>query len=278
MNTCRNCGKKTDDNEKYCEECLAKAFNKKESTFLKSFINTLIFLFVGYIVVSCIFGLIPDNQNNELQTPVEKPVSFEKPAVVEAPKPSLTQEQKNIIICEEVVEEYYNNHKYMLDTYDCDNMAQDVWNILQSKGIPAQIVVGNLELNEKDIKYNYEKSNHAWIIAYPSINGGIALECTGGFVSYDSKYFYGIWFDDPQELRDYDKIYTDYINKYNEYQSSIDYYNKLVEKFNEQDGYTQQYMASGMIVAKNDVEFKEKEFDKARYRLEEANENLKPYN
>ncbi len=37
-------------------------------------------------------------------------------------------------------------------------------------------------------------------------------------------------------------------------------------------------MASGMIVAKNDIEFKEKEFDKARYRLEEANENLEPYN
>ena len=41
--------------------------------------------------------------------------------------------------------------------------------------------------------------------------------------------------------------------------------------------YTQLYMESGMIVAKNDVEVKEKEFDKARYRLEEANENLKPY-
>lgn len=272
MNTCRNCGKEIDDNEKYCEECLAKAFNKKESTFLKSFINTLIFLFVGYIVVSCIFGLIPENQNSQeinINQPVEVP---------EVSKPVLTQEQKNIKICEEVVKEYYNNHKYILNAYDCDNMACDVWNILQSKGIPAQIVTGNLELNEQNKEYSIDKTNHAWVIAYPSNNGGVALECTGGYISYDKKYFQGFFFDDPQELRDYDKIYTDSINKYNEYQASIDYYNELVEKFNEQDGYTQQYLASGMIVAKNDVEFKEKEFDKARYRLEEANENLKPYN
>lgn len=210
-----------------------------------------------------------NSQEININQPVEVP---------EVSKPVLTQEQKNIKICEEVVKEYYNNHKYMLNTYDCDNMACDVWNILQSKGIPAQIVTGNLELNEQNKEYIIDKTNHAWVIAYPSNNGGVALECTGGYISYDKKYFQGFFFDDPQELRDYDKIYTDSINKYNEYQASIDYYNELVEKFNEQDGYTQQYLASGMIVAKNDVEFKEKEFDKARYRLEEANENLEPYN
>ena len=73
------------------------------------------------------------------------------------------------------------------------------------------------------------------------------------------------------------RFYTNYINKYNEYQASINYYSKLVKEFNKQDGYTQQYLLSGMTVAKNDVEEKEKEFDKAKYRLEEANENLKPY-
>ena len=123
-----------------------------------------------------------------------------------------------------------------MNTYDCDNMAQDVWNILQSKGIPAQIVIGNLELNQNNEKYGIEKVDHAWVIAYPSNNGGIALECTGGYISYDNKYFYGFFFDDPQELRDYDKIYTDYINKGNEYQASIDYYNKLVDIYNEQNG------------------------------------------
>ena len=203
---CWNCAAEIDDDESFCPKCEARQ-GKSFIGYLVQYVGygtvLLIILIVGYnyIFIPLTTGSFENNNPtvavnaNNANTVENKPVT-----------PQLTQEQKNIQTCEQIAKEYYENHKYMMNTYDCDNMAQDVWNILQSKGIPAQIVTGNLELNEQNEQYSIEKANHAWVIAYPSNNGGIALECTGGFVSYDNKYFQGFFFDDPQELRDYYEI------------------------------------------------------------------------
>ena len=65
---------------------------------------------------------------------------------------SITPEEQNVKICEEAAQQYYETHTYVgNDVFDCDNMAIDVWNILKTKGINAEIAVGNVDLDEYDI-------------------------------------------------------------------------------------------------------------------------------
>ncbi|WP_269849236.1 hypothetical protein [Methanosarcina horonobensis] len=56
------------------------------------------------------------------------------------------QADKNIRLCEQIAADYCNSHTYSKDDiYDCDNMAQDIWNMLKAKGINARIAVGSFD-------------------------------------------------------------------------------------------------------------------------------------
>lgn len=64
-------------------------------------------------------------------------------------KENRIQTDKNIRLCEQIATEYVISHTYSKDdVYDCDNMAQDVWDMLKAKGINAGIAVGNFESAE----------------------------------------------------------------------------------------------------------------------------------
>lgn len=64
-------------------------------------------------------------------------------------------QERNIQICEQITADYYKNHYYSDDDiYDCDNMAQDVWNMLKARGINAKIATGDFKPEPKNQKNN----------------------------------------------------------------------------------------------------------------------------
>jgi hypothetical protein len=135
---------------------------------------------------------------------------------------SSTEQERNIEICEQIAADYYINHYYSEDdVYDCDNMAQDVWNMLKARGINARIATDDFKPEIKNQKNNPEFSDespkpeklrksgqpgkiisstyilpdsgyldaekidnltHAWVLAEVSPDFWLALECTGGYV------------------------------------------------------------------------------------------------
>lgn len=179
----------------------------------------------------------------------------------------LTQEQKNIKTCEQIAKEYYETHKYEIHVYDCDNMAQDVWNMLHAKGIKSQIVVGNIDIEGN---YNIYQCDHAWILAEVAPGSNLAIECTNGRIVYredNDNYYRGYLFDNPQELRDFQNKFEKYEIAKAEY---VGYYNACKEyesEFNNADYQKQQAMISGLYVAMSVLEEKEQKFLKTEMEL-----------
>jgi len=176
--------------------------------------------------------------------------------------------QQNRRICEEVAQQYYKTHTYIQnDVFDCDNMACDVWNMLKTKGINAKIAVGNVELDEYDI----EDWNHAWVIAETSPNKWTAVECTGGHIVYrenNPRYYHGHFFNNPKSLRDFNQLYKTYQTQLNEYDRAVDFYNALVDEYNNANYFKRLALKSGLQVAKLEMEQKEREFYTTKAKLE----------
>src|SRR5208337_3349338 len=56
-----------------------------------------------------------------------------------------SQYDKNMETLKGIVEEYHQTHTYTLaDWYVCAQMAQDVWDMVETQGITAKIGVGNV--------------------------------------------------------------------------------------------------------------------------------------
>ncbi|WP_255336214.1 hypothetical protein [Methanosarcina sp. KYL-1] len=209
----------------------------------------------------------------------------------------LIQTEQNVRTCEQVAGEYYESHTYENDdVYDCDNMAQDVWNMLKKKGINARIAIGNLDFDNSgkigadnslhknresgspgEIEANFdvcERSNllnsgtidsfnHAWVLAEVSPGSWLALECTGGYVVYsedNENYYQGLTFSNPRNYRSFLELYEDRKARAQEYEAQRLYYNELVEKYNDASYSEQLVMKSGIEVAKNALLEKEKAF------------------
>ena len=152
----------------------------------------------------------------------------------------------NTRILQQIVKDYHAIHTYSIeDYYICADMAQDVWNIVDTQGIPALLVAGNIENPETDRK-NY---NHAWVIAEVSPGQWIALETTAGNLvtrMANPNYFKGIFFKNPKDMKtylDYTKEYNNelerlaalqqqYTTKLAEYNAELDNYNSLVSDYN----------------------------------------------
>lgn len=179
---------------------------------------------------------------------------------------AMSQEEKNIQICEQVVSDYYATHTYSEnDVFDCDNMAQDLWNILETKGINAEIMIGNVDMTGS---VSLKDINHAWVMAEVSPNSWLALEGTGGYVVYDNEQYYrGFAFNDPKNYRRFLELYTDWEYQSQEYENYRLYYNELVETYNDANYYQQLSMKSGMTVARNTLEDKERDYTKTNTEL-----------
>ncbi len=162
--------------------------------------------------------------------------------------------------CEQIARQYYETHTYIEDdVFDCDNMACDVWNMLKTKGINAEIAVGNVELDE----YDMEDWNHAWVIAEVAPNEWIAIECTGGYVVYDNPRYYhaGHFFNNPKSLRRFLEVWNEYYDRLDKYNEAVEYYNALVDEYNEAGFFRQLALEDDLERAKSEVYEKEKEYN-----------------
>jgi len=125
----------------------------------------------------------------------------------------------NVQMVENIVDEYHETHSYSeQDFFVCADMAIDVWNMVKTQGINAQIVVGNIDNQNA----NFTDYNHAWVLAETEPSQWIAIETTGGYLVYvesvegdtvikNDAYYHGIFFDNPLEF----KQYMDLIKQYN---------------------------------------------------------------
>ena len=101
--------------------------------------------------------------------------------------------------------QYFQTHRYVPWQTDCNDMAVDVWDRLNSRGIVSLIVVGNLELSHEA----FADCNHAWLMVYSGEGSSAAVEPTRGEVftwehsrAYPGleQYWEGFAYETPSEL------------------------------------------------------------------------------
>jgi hypothetical protein len=116
-----------------------------------------------------------------------------------------------------IAEEYSRTHTYSkLDLFVCSDMAQDVWNLIETQGINAQICAGNVDEDIREVlkqEHNWDttfeflnKITHAWVVAETEPNTYIAVETTGGFLVWSNSnqlYYSGLCFDSPKQFKDF---------------------------------------------------------------------------
>lgn len=142
-------------------------------------------------------------------------------------------EERNTQICKEVVEEYHQNHTYYGEgIFVCGDMANDVWNMLKTRGINAKIQIGNVD---KDNATLFE-SNHAWVLAEVSADKWLPLETTSGYlVNFEDnpRYYRGWFFYTPKQFKKYLQLltqYNDLLSKYDDAQTQCD---QLISQYNQ---------------------------------------------
>ena len=113
-----------------------------------------------------------------------------------------TNANQSMLIAKKLLHIYSSSHKYYDDIYDCDQMAGDFWDMLMWAGIPAKIVVGNVNRSMESIS----DINHAWTIAEVAQGKWLALDPTSGTVHYaadDPLYYRGVVFNNPAAMQNF---------------------------------------------------------------------------
>ena len=126
---------------------------------------------------------------------------------------------------ENIVRRYHETHTYSkTDLFVCADMAKDVWNMLQTKGINAVIQIGG---SEKAVT-QMQDSDHAWVLAEVAPGEMLALETTNGHSVEKSEnplYYTGWSFENPQEYDEFEKLK-------HEHNIRVEVYNSLAEERN----------------------------------------------
>lgn len=145
-----------------------------------------------------------------------------EPTPTPIPTPQLTETQKKVQLVENIAKSYYDTHTYQdNNVFDCDNMAQDVWDMLKAQGINAQIQIGNIEMSST---ITLEDVNHAWVMAEIEPGKYLAVETTGGYIVYgetNPNYYKGFSFKDPKNYRSFTELYKNYLFQLADYQNGI---------------------------------------------------------
>lgn len=195
-------------------------------------LSVLILLIIGIGLI--ILGLQPELRNTIF--------SFNTKLLPEEP----TSEAETIKLVASIAQRYSNTHTYISDdVFDCDNMAQDVWNMLKARGIKSEIVVGNVD-NSSAI--TFQDINHAWLMVELE-SGKVAVETTGGYLVYqkdNSNYYRGFVFDDPKKFREFLVLYNDRNSQIDEFNTQLKYYTQLVEAYNNSNITEQKAMLPGI--------------------------------
>ena len=123
-----------------------------------------------------------------------------------------------------LIKYYYETHTYLKDIYDCNNMSDDIWDMLKALGISSRLAIGNVDQPISDIL----ASNHAWVMADIGDGNFLALETTNGLtVTRDQNplYYTGWYFTSPDRVKANDDLKT-------RYNAGVEYVNTLVSEIN----------------------------------------------
>ncbi len=120
---------------------------------------------------------------------------------------NITPYEKNVQAVKEIAQEYASTHTYMgvrnghpSDIYVCVDMAMDVWNMIETRGMNAAIYIGNIDRAVSQIT----DANHAWVLAEVGPGQWLAVETTGGFTvtqAENALYYKGWKYDTPSDLK-----------------------------------------------------------------------------
>ena len=119
--------------------------------------------------------------------------------------PSLAEsfEERNVRISEEIVKQYHETHaKNGSEMLECGDMACDVWEMLETEGIHAKIMIGRLD---REVA-NLSEADHAWVVAEVSPNTWLALDPTEGQSATNPLYYSGWHFATPTDFKTYEQL------------------------------------------------------------------------
>ncbi len=113
--------------------------------------------------------------------------------------------------------DYKKTHTYSLDDrFACVDMSIDLWNQIQTAGIRAALMAGNVQTDisgfraENMVQY-VALMDHAWIVAEIELGRWLPVESTAGTIvspldpNY-SRYFTGEFFTNPREFKSFEEL------------------------------------------------------------------------
>jgi hypothetical protein len=263
---CKTCGnsvskKMLDDKTEKTNEIIPNTSSGIDTYLVNGLVLVVFFIMLGFIVG---FFDVVDEPDKYVPTTTR----FKTPSPTPQYTPQLTEKQKKTLLIETIAKNYYDTHSYQdNNVFDCDNMAQDVWDMLKAKGINAKIQIGNIELSPpitlKDV-------NHAWVLAEIEPDSYLAVETTGGYIVYgetNPNYYTGFSFKDPKNYRSFTELYKTSQFQYADYTNYWTYYTDLINQYNNADALQQRAWKSGMDVAKTNLEEKKRRFEQTQIEL-----------
>jgi hypothetical protein len=178
--------------------------------FILSFLFIIVILSAGCTDNPASSPSVPLSNSSRLTfTPTPFPAEAVIPATSAVTPAPGNQRDRNILVIKNIVEEYHKTHTYNLpDMYACAQMSQDVWDMVETRGINATIGVGKIDGDITSI----QDADHAWVLAEIAPGENIAMETTGGYLvcSFpgicavnNPRYYKGWIFTTPKKLQDY---------------------------------------------------------------------------
>jgi hypothetical protein len=222
----------------YCEKC-SKEFNPLHEKcpkcgFIPSKRQVPILEILFLIFISCSVYLVYDydfSSSPQLSSIESSLISTTQAASVSEASP-VDPTTARLQLIKQINQQYYLSHTYEGDdVYDCDNMAQDVWNMLKTANITSKIMLGNTGITGETVM----TSNHAWLLACVNEDEDqwVAVECTNGSLVFNNaQYYEGLQFNDPKTYRTYRETNLQMLTAYNDYITYLNRYNELITQYN----------------------------------------------
>jgi hypothetical protein len=155
--------------------------------------------------------------------------------------------------------EYHRTHTYSReDRFACVDMSVDLWNQIQTAGIRAGLMAGNVEtditgLKEENMAEYVARMNHAWVVAEIELGKWLPVEATAGAIvnplapNY-SLYFSGEFFTNPREFKSFEELRRHLFKNCWEAHKMADSFRSLVQNRAEtKEEVLQAYRARGQL-------------------------------
>lgn len=221
---CPKCGKRIPAGIRFCTSCgiaLSSVLKGEQDKIPQKSNPAVILIIIGILLVLILVFAFPflsmvvmgldSLGSGDPGTGVYQPRDFTPAPVTTAA--TMSQKDQNIRAIRKIAVDYHATHTYTRqDMYVCGDMSMDIWNMVETKGIPAIIRAGAVDKDVTQIR----DVNHAWVMAEVAPGEWIAIEATGGYLacpdktvclSNNTRYFSGWDYASPKEFKDYlDKL------------------------------------------------------------------------